>query len=313
MEKSGFIRFIVISGLLFFLLIFVVSFHCMGQEIIDTTKTGRNNHSKRMKIVLFSESTFILSSYVAFNYLWYKDYERDGFHFFNDGREWYGIDKAGHICGAYWLSNVNAKAYRWTGLEQKKSVIAGSLVAFLYMSSIEIFDGYSKAWGASSWDIAANAAGTGMFLAQELIWEQQLVLVKYSYFPSDYSKYRPELLGNNLGEKLLKDYNATTFWLSVNLKAISNTRVPDWLNLAFGYGATGMTGGFENYYSPLCHCKPVPDSERAREFYLSLDLDLSKIRLRNPFAKKLLFALNCIKIPAPALKYSKKKFQLTIR
>jgi hypothetical protein len=313
MEKSGFTRFIFASELFFALLFFNVSFQCKGQEIIDTIKTGRKINSKRMKLVLVTESTFILSSYIAFNYLWYKDYERDRFHFFNDGREWYGIDKAGHVFGAYWLSNANSKAYRWTGLDQKKSVIAGSLVAFLYMSSIEMFDGYSKAWGASAWDMVANAAGTGIFITQELIWDQQPVLLKYSYFPSEYSEYRPELLGNSLAEKLLKDYNATTFWLSFNLKAISNFRVPAWLNLAFGYGATGMTGGFENYYSPLCNCKPVPDIERASEFYLSPDIDLSRFKVKKPFVKKLLFALNCIKFPAPALKYSKNKFQLTIR
>ena len=46
---------------------------------------------------------------------------------------------------------------------------------------------------------------------------------------------------------MLKDYNGQTYWLSANLKSFfPGSNIPPWLNVAIGYGADGMFGGFEN-------------------------------------------------------------------
>jgi hypothetical protein len=42
-------------------------------------------------------------------------------------------------------------------------------------------DGYSAEWGASS-DIIANAAGTALYVSQELIWQEQRITPKFSYY-----------------------------------------------------------------------------------------------------------------------------------
>jgi hypothetical protein len=280
---------------------------------MDTTFSGRAISNKKLKILAATETTFYVASYSAFYQLWYKDFDKSSFHFFNDGREWLGIDKLGHSCGTYWLSNLNSKAFLWSGLNHHKSILYGTLSSFLFMSTIEIFDGLSKEWGASPWDLAADAGGATLFLVQELAFKKQLVTLKYAYCPSNYSKYRPEVLGGNLAEKMLKDYNATTFWLSVNLNTLGNRSLPAWFNLALGYGATGMTGGFENFSSPEPKYKLVPNSERASEFYISTDIDLSKIKVKSKFLKGLLYTLNFIKIPGPTLGYSKKGWKLNIR
>ena len=48
-------------------------------------------------------------------------------------------------------------------------------------------------------------------------------------------------------ERMLKDYNGQTYWLSANLKSFfQGSNIPAWLNVAVGYGADGMFGGFEN-------------------------------------------------------------------
>jgi hypothetical protein len=293
--------------------LFTFSFLLRAQAPTDSIIQSNETHSKRLKIVAITEGTFVVTSYTAFYFLWYKDFEHSKFHFFNDGREWLGMDKLGHSFSSYWLSTLNSKAFSWAGLNHNKSAIWGSLSSFLYMFSIELLDGYSQEWGASVWDLAANASGSSLYLAQELLFDKQFVLLKYSYYPSNYSHYRPAVLGNSFGEKLIKDYNATTFWLSFDLNGIVSPKIPKWLNLAFGYGATGMTGGFENYLSPDCNCKPVPDSERMRKYYLSIDIDLSKIPVKSRFLKGLLFTLNSIKFPAPTLGYSKKGWQMLIR
>ena len=69
--------------------------------------------------------------------------------------------------------------------------------------------------------------------------------------------------------------------------------------MAFGYGADGMLYG--NHLP-----SQTSDSSPFRQFYLSLDIDLTKIHTNSKFLKTLFSAINFIKIPAPALEYNKK-------
>ena len=51
------------------------------------------------------------------------------------------------------------------------------------------------------------------------------------------------------------------------------------------------------------------DIERNRQWYLSPDIDLTKIKTNKKLLKTLLFGLNAIKIPAPALYFSHGKLK----
>ena len=104
----------------------------------------------------------------------------------------------------------------------------------------------------------------------------------------------------------MKDYNGQTYWLSINLASFmkKETNFPSWLNVAVGYGATGMTGGSFN--------PPYIDEngnqlyfDRYRQYYISLDADLSRIRTNSKFLKALFKTIGFIKIPAPALEFNK--------
>jgi hypothetical protein len=72
------------------------------------------------------------------------------------------------------------------------------------------------------------------------------------------------------------------------------------LNLAFGYGADGMIGENEENFLPIF----TPELEKSRQFYLSLDVDLTKIKTKSHFLKTFFSVFNAIKIPAPTLQYS---------
>ena len=67
-----------------------------------------------------------------------------------------------------------------------------------------------------------------------------------------------------------------------------------------GYGAQGLWGGFENQWEEDDQRYEL-DLPRYRQWYLSLDVDLTKIDTDNYFLKTLLSVLNIIKIPAPAI------------
>lgn len=44
--------------------------------------------------------------------------------------------------------------------------------------------------------------------------------MKYSFHQTKYSQYRPDLLGSNIIENSIKDYNGMTIWLSFNIKSL---------------------------------------------------------------------------------------------
>lgn len=47
----------------------------------------------------------------------------------------------------------------------------------------------------------------------------------------------------------------------------------------------------------------LPEKERTRQFYLSLDVDLTKINTNSHFLKTLFSVFNSVKIPAPTIEF----------
>ncbi len=236
------------------------------------------------------------------SYVWYKDEERIPFHFYNDGAAYLQMDKFGHAYIAYWESYYAYKALRWAGLDKRRALIWGGPAGFVFQAPIEIFDGLYEGWGFSWWDMAANAFGSILFTAQQAILNEQAVLMKFSYSPSKYPEYH-HILGESQLESFFLDYNAHTYWISANIKQITANQVcPPWLNIAFGYSANGMIFEFENpsYYRG----EPFPQFERYRQFFISLDIDFSRIDSKKPWMRTILQALNMIKIPFPAIEYN---------
>jgi uncharacterized protein YfiM (DUF2279 family) len=235
-------------------------------------------------------------------FLWYAGYEQSAFHFYNDNAEWLQMDKFGHAMSAYHVGLIGYEALRLAGLDEKKSLLYGAPLGFIFLSTVEIFDGLSAGWGFSWGDMAANALGAGLFMGQQALWHEQRIAMKYSYHNTQFPQYRPNLLGSNLPEKMLKDYNGQTIWLSFNLKSLfmgKESKLPSWINLAFGYSAEGMTGGFSNVNQ--YNGQAIPEFTRTRQFILSPDIDLTRIPVENKFLKTTLKVLSFIKIPMPAI------------
>lgn len=259
-------------------------------------------NKKRLAFVAGSEVGLTAVSMTGLYYLWFADYPMSKFHFFNDNAEWLQMDKMGHSFSAYYLGKMGYESMRWTGLNKKKSLLYGGTFGFLYLGVIEILDGFSVGWGASPGDLVANTSGTLIFIGQQALWDEQKIQLKFSYFPSSYAAYRPTLLGSNFQERLLKDYNGQNYWLSFNLKAFGWKKAPSWLSLSLGYGANGMIGGHNN---------PLADDNgdylyfpRYRQFYLSPDIDLSRIKTKNKILNTALNTFGFFKIPFPGLEFS---------
>jgi hypothetical protein len=211
------------------------------------------------------------------------------------------MDKVGHLFSSYQIGRFGAEALNWSGTSKRNQLIYGASLGFVFLTAVEVMDGFSEEWGASIGDVVANASGTALYVSQELIWKEQRVIPKFSYHKTQYSNYRPDVLGSTFQEQIIKDYNGQTYWLSTNIYSFSKgSKIPKWINLAFGYGAGGMiSGNYDNNSLIL-----VPKSEIYRQFYLSLDVDLTKIGTKSHFLKTIFSLLNTVKIPAPTIEYS---------
>ena len=238
--------------------------------------------------------------------MWYKDYPRSSFHLFDDSKEWLQMDKVGHTVTSYYIGRVGIGLMKWSGVERKKAIWYGGMLGSLYQSTIEVLDGYSTQWGFSVTDFASNTLGSIIVVGQELAWDEQRIVFKYSFLPSEYSKYRPTILGSNLQENMLKDYNGQTYWLSINPSSFmrKETKFPKWLNIAIGYGAEGMTGGEYNPATYYANGNQI-SFERYRQYYLSLDVDLTRIKTRSKFLRTIFYSVGFIKIPAPVIEFNK--------
>jgi uncharacterized protein YfiM (DUF2279 family) len=264
--------------------------------IEDFLKPSDTLNKNRLKTLVISETAVGATALIGLNQVWYADYPRSDFHFINDNAEWLQMDKAGHVFSAYYLGSFGANALKWNGSNRKNQLIYGSTLGLAFLTTVEVFDGYSANWGASLGDVVANVSGTALYVSQELLWKEQRIVPKFSFHTTPYASARSNVLGSSLQEQILKDYNGQTYWFSVNIHSFAKTsKIPKWLNIAVGYGAEGMITGNDGLVNTVF----LPESERFRQFYLSLDVDLTKIETKSHFVKTILTIFNSIKIPAP--------------
>ena len=276
----------------FFSLLISVSYSVRGQS--DSVSVNK----KRLRAFTIAFGAGYGSSLVGMNYLWYKNSKHQSFRFFNDNKEWKQVDKLGHFYSAFYFSSGTSRALQWCNVPVKKSDAIGALTGFLVLVPIEIFDGFSDAYGASGGDLVADAAGASFYLGQQAFWGETRLIPKFSFHQTRYANLRPSMLGENAVSQIFKDYNGQAYWLSADMDKFIN--FPKWLNLAVGYGAQGMV-----------YARDVENElngyKSKRQYYIALDFDLTAIQTRSRVLKTLILIASAIKLPSPALEFSNKK------
>lgn len=283
----NFKNLILLRTILFFLILSFVSIKAQAQSADSLSQ-------KRIKNFCIYGGLVYAGSLLALNELWYADYPRTNFNTFNDNAHWLQVDKFGHLYSAFTLSKLNYAVISGSkSNDNKQAVFVSTIASFAFLTSVEVFDGFSQEWGFSWGDMAANALGSGLFLGQQILFDKQVLQIKYAYHETELRKLRPATLGENKVQGAFKDYNGQTYWASLNLNGVYRKIKPKWLNIAFGYGGGGMLYATNNSF--------YTGENSFRQYYFSMDVDFEQIETNSKWLKAFLKVANCIKVPAPTI------------
>lgn len=287
-----------------YILFWFVSFTCSSQDSISYKHHPDINHQKIGRGIIYG-SILYTGGMSYFNYQWFHGDERVPFYFSNDFRGYLQADKFKHLFGSYAEGYVGYNYLRNAGVRKKDALLFGATLGIVLQSPKELTDGHYVPGGFSWPDIAANVTGSALFIGQELLFDEQVLLYKFSFSRSEYAGKAPQLLGGNYLSSLSEDFNGQTYWLSFNInRIILKNKLPGWINIAAGYSVNGVLGKYENPVSYNGILLPV--TERYRQYLLSMDIDWTKIHSRSRFLNIVLKGLTFIKLPFPAMEVNSK-------
>ncbi len=273
-------------------------------------------NKKMVRSIAMVETGVYAGSMFGLYHSWYKNYPQSSFHLFNDMPEWQQMDKLGHVYSAYSMGRYGMELWKQTGISRKKYIWWGGMLGAIHQTSIELLDAYSAEWGWSWGDVGANFLGSGLLIGQELAWNEQRIQMKLSfhnkrYDDADLNARSNLLFGKSTAERTLKDYNGQTYWLSANVHSFfPKSKFPSWLNISVGTGIENTFGARSNVATTQTGNIPFDRSDlpRYRQWYLAPDIDFTRIPTKHKGVRALLFILNSVKFPTPAIEFSQNKF-----
>jgi len=300
-----------------FILVFILGFY--GKSRLSKISNVLQPYKKQSIFLVLIGSIYLIFS-LGLYFSWYSEYMEFKFVVRNDFGQWNHMDKIGHIYTTYLQCFVLFTWSSWFRFNTKNSLWIAIIGSLIFQSTIEVFDGFSQSWGFSITDMISNVIGILIFIAQQIFFKKQICTIKFSSILEKYSAFnvigdegtlvssmlkRDYVFGETKLENYLKDYNAQTYWISINLKSIfRNTKLlPKWLNLAIGYGANNVYGGNVNTWI-INDELFIPDPElypRTKQLFLSFDIDFRYVKTRSSIFNYVLYTLNIFRFPLPTI------------
>lgn len=224
--------------------------------------------------------------------------QRRNFHIQEDWVSALQVDKAGHAYGSYVYSYVMGEGLMASGVDWNSSALWGSILGLGFQTYVEIEDGFAKDWGFAPSDWYFDLLGASFYLAQHYSPVLQNITPKWEYVPSEWTD-KPVI---KRPRTVLDDYNSSTFWWSVNVYNYLNSSQkeywPSWLNIAIGYGGDAIDANPDP--------NGPPDQLSVRRYLIGLDYNLVRLLPEGgPVWNWIRQSLNYIKLPSPALEFSK--------
>lgn len=239
--------------------------------------TERPGFGLKKAIATGIAGTVLAGTATDFYFSWWKNTKKP-FSFFTD--HWLngaqrGLDKFGHMFGAYVILKSVRNTLLWGGYDRSTALWIASGMAMFNAVEIEVGDGFSE-FGFDYQDLTFDVIGVAYGMLQAEIPALDNFNVKFSYFSDK---------GFKTPASFIQDYDAMTVWLSVNVHNLLPEPVrkywPEFINLAAGFGVT--------------------NGETRREFIIGIDFNLEGIHTSSEdvlYAQRL---LNLMRIPAPAV------------
>jgi hypothetical protein len=279
-----------LSILLFYILLFVNTGFSQSKVNTFFKPSDTLNIPRRNSVIIF-ESVVFVGGIIQLNKIFNKDQFSSNCTFINDNSTCLQMDKAAHIFTSYQIGNMSYNLLNWAGVSKKNKLIYGAGMGFVFLTTAEVLDGFSKDSNASYGDVLANAGGTSLFVFQDLLWDEQRIVPKFSFHSSQFISSNIKTMKTQIEN----EFDGQTFWLSANIHSFfKKSKVPNFLNIAIGYGVENLDKSISN-----------TNNEPYRQLFLSLDVDLTRIKTKSHFLKTVFSILNCIKVPAPTIEFSR--------
>lgn len=267
-------------------------------------------NKKRVIGVSATGATAWAGSITGLYFVWYKDFPKTKFHVFDDSHEWQQMDKMGHMYTSFHFGRFVGDLYEWSGVNHKVASCIGAGFSIGYMTTFELLDATNEQWGFSWSDIGSNLLGTAAYWGQEFFFDKQYVQFKFSTHPTDLAQYRPDVLGDNFASRLLKDYNGQTYWMSFNpvYWFKKESKIPEWINISLGYSINNQLIGDGGTYV-VANGTSQLNFTPYRQYFFSFDVNFEAIPTDKRWLKLIFRGLNYIKVPFPAIEFSKRGVQ----
>ena len=248
------------------------------------------NIPRRNSVIIF-ESVVFVGGIIQLNKIFNKDQFRSNCSFINDNSTCLQMDKAAHIFTSYQIGNMSYNLLNWSGVSKKNKLIYGAGMGFVFLNTAEVLSGFSKNSNASYGDVIANAGGTTLFVFQDMLWDEQRIVPKFSFHSSRFVSSNIKTMKTQIES----EFDGQTFWLSANIQSFfKKSKVPNFLNIAIGYGVENLDNSTSN-----------SNNEQYRQLFLSLDVDLTRIKTKSHLLKTLFSVFNTIKVPFPTIEFSR--------
>jgi hypothetical protein len=239
------------------MLLFIMQLSARGADSLPPDSLSEGINKLKLYSIAGVTAAGFTIGHAFLNDLWWKG-ERTSFHF-NFREDWeyaLGADKFGHFYFPYLVGNVYTELFRWSGVEEKRSLYYAAALSLSYQTYIEIRDGFSRNYGFSFGDFGANILGAAYPVLQYHYDFLKDYNFKISFFPSE--RFRNDSHG-----AIIDDYESTYHWLTVNIKNIlpedAAKYYPAFINLALGHSVKGL------------------DNKGRRELFIALDWNLEAL------------------------------------
>ena len=171
-----------------------------------------------------------------------------------------GADKLGHGFSNYVGVRLFARAFEWTGNDERTALrlAAGSVLGTFTV--VEILDGFTARWKFSKEDALMNALGASLAIVMETNPAlDRLLDFRFQYRYPNGSGGRFDPFG---------DYSGQTYLLAAKASGVPSLRehsVLRYFEFAVGYGTRGY------------HLDPNLPGERSRNFYYGVSINLAEL------------------------------------